>query len=353
MSDEKTENIKCPIWGTPATITEVPSNPRSPYQRTTINSPRAGGKYTTDGYTLLQLKLLGLPDETTKAHLTSWLIEEREQGVEVPLITPDTIEDAKQRRDLPIYKRLDRFLRYLSHMESYPGCIFSWREIGPQQAQAWLESKIIESLSSPEWLRAQTIGTRNIAALEEIKFFLTSLIERGWIDFHGANIHAPNTEFNLTVSGHAHLEELERHGADSSQAFVAMWFDDTMKNAQEKGIKRGIADAGYKPMLINEKPHINKIDDEIIAEIRRSHFVVADFTHGGDIVRGSVYYEAGFAHGLGIPVIFTCRKDVLEKLHFDIRQYNYLVWETPETLRGDLAHRISAVIGDGPLLKSL
>ena len=63
---------------------------------------------------------------------------------------------------------------------------------------------------------------------------------------------------------------------------------------------------------------------------------------------GGVYYEAGFAHGLDIPVIFCCRKDVLEKVHFDTRQYNHIVWEKPEELREKLANRIAAVIGDGP-----
>ena len=90
-----------------------------------------------------------------------------------------------------------------------------------------------------------------------------------------------------------------------------------------------------KPVRIDQQEHNNKIDDEIIAEIRRSRFVVADFTQGEKGARGGVYYEAGFAQGLGIEVIFTCRKDVLDNndIHFDTRQYNHIGWETPEELR--------------------
>ena len=55
-----------------------------------------------------------------------------------------------------------------------------------------------------------------------------------------------------------------------------------------------------------------------------------------------------FTHGLSIPVIFTCRENVFEKIHFDTRQYNHIVWETPEKLRQKLTARIAAVIGDGP-----
>ena len=50
-----------------------------------------------------------------------------------------------------------------------------------------------------------------------------------------------------------------------------------MTNAYEEGIKKAVESAGYTPMRIDKKPDVNKIDDEIIAEIRRSRFLVADF----------------------------------------------------------------------------
>jgi hypothetical protein len=62
-----------------------------------------------------------------------------------------------------------------------------------------------------------------------------------------------------------------------------------------------------------------------------------------------VYYEAGYAAGRNLPVILTCRKDELKDLHFDIRQYNCIDWETPDELARRLQVRIEAVIGDGPL----
>ena len=337
-------HIDCPIWGTPAEIIKEYRGGLS------IDSQRAGGRYAITGWTLVEMKIqVQQLDDADKAHLTSWLIEQRLLGEDCPVITDKTIEDVKQRRDLHIDKRLDRLLRYLSGMESYPGCLLLLREIDPQRAQAWLESKIIESLISQEWLGAQAIWPSGIAALGEINFFLTSLKERGWINFDRLNIPDSSGEFNLTVSGHAHLEELDRRGSDSSQAFVAMWFDPSMEKAWREGIKLGIEDAGYKALRIDRKEHANKIDDEIIAEIRRSRFIIADFTHGCGGARGGVYYEAGFAYGLGLRVIFTCRKDVFEKVHFDTRQYNHIVWETLEELRSKLARRIAAVLGDGPL----
>lgn len=123
-----------------------------------------------------------------------------------------------------------------------------------------------------------------------------------------------------------------------------MWFDQSLQAVWSEGFSKAIDAAGYIPKRIDKQEHINKICDEIIAEIRRSKFVVADFTGQ----RGGVYYEAGYAAGLHIPVIWTCKKCCLRDLHFDIRQYNCIDWETPEDLASRLQARIEAVIGEGP-----
>lgn len=112
-------------------------------------------------------------------------------------------------------------------------------------------------------------------------------------------------------------------------------------------LDKGIRDSGYEPLRIDQKQHNNKIDDEIVARIRRSKFLVADFTGH----RGGVYFEAGLAMGLGLPVIWLCRKDELEKTHFDTRQYNFVVWDADklEQLSKSLQNRIEATIGRGHL----
>jgi hypothetical protein len=59
-------------------------------------------------------------------------------------------------------------------------------------------------------------------------------------------------------------------------------------------------------------------------------------------------FEAGFAAGLGLTVIQTCRDDEIDKLHFDIRHLHTLPWKSPEELAEGLNRRIRAVIGAGP-----
>jgi len=160
--------------------------------------------------------------------------------------------------------------------------------------------------------------------------------------------HRPGGAYRLTPDAYIAVDELRSRRTASSQGFVAMWFADEMTPAYDNGFALAIKNAGYEPFHIGRKEHANKIDDEIIAEIRRSAFVVADFTGH----RGGVYFEAGFAMGLRLPVIWTCRKDELAKLHFDIRQYNCLDWESIEELAQRLQLRIEAILGAGPLKKT-
>lgn len=150
--------------------------------------------------------------------------------------------------------------------------------------------------------------------------------------------------FKISPAGWAHLGNSE-HRVNSVQAFVAMRFSSETDKLWADGISKGIVDAGYKPFRIDKFDHNNRIDDEIIATIRKSKFLVADFT----VNRGGVYFEAGFALGLGQQVIWLCRKDALEEVHFDTRQYNHITWEEDKLseLARALTLRIEATIGRG------
>ena len=148
----------------------------------------------------------------------------------------------------------------------------------------------------------------------------------------------------ILPNGYIQLYELKQKTSTSSQGFVAMWFHEEMNESYANGFQVGIFKAGYNPIRIDRIEHVNRIDDEIIKQIKASKFVVADFTGH----RGGVYFEAGFALGFDIPIFWTCRKDNMNKLHFDIRQFNCIDWETPEDLADRLAIRLEAVLGIGP-----
>ena len=310
----------CPIWGTPATAIQVIGN-RGDVPKEEFDSERTDGQYTADISIANKLQDL---DERIKARLTTWLIDQRQLGEEIPEIDAAVIEQIKQKKDLSVSERADRLLRIMKQKIPHVGlpCEFQ------KHVDCWLAYS--ESV----------IGS-------EIIFFVEYLKMQGWLSIEGAYPHY--TPYRVTFKGYVYLAELDAVSRDSEQALVAMWFDETTNAVWEEGIQPAIEEAGYKPIRIDRTEFTDKIDDQIIAEIRRSRFLVADFTHGGKGIRGSVYYEAGFAHGLDIPVIFSCRKDCLDKIHFDTRQYNHIDWEKPEDMKTRLSRRICAVIGDGPL----
>ena len=314
--DSQTGRKRCPIWYTVASKISNTRDEEFEY----VDSLRAGGKYAISRSATEFLKIL---NSQAKARLTTWLIKQRTLGVARPCIKVSTIGDFKLYKNLAIYERSNLLLQFISYQIPKIGnsISFSTPDVC-SSAIAWSES----------------------TDFKEVQFLFGHLIEQKLLQQDKCDIE----NFFLTVKGLAKLEKIQNENTDSSQAFVAMWFHDSMNNAWNQGIKLGIEDAGYIPIRIDEKEHNRKIDDEIIAEIKRSRFIVADFTQDGERTRGGVYYEAGFGHGLNIPVIFTCRKDALDTVHFDTRQYNHIVWETPEELRRRIANRISAEIGDGP-----
>lgn len=165
-------------------------------------------------------------------------------------------------------------------------------------------------------------------------------------DGHIVVVDAFGHTVRMTPAGLIQAEELSRPNAPYLQGFVAMSFDSSMNDAYAFGFDQGIRAAGYRAFRIDNKQHVNGISDEIISEIRRSRFLIADYTDQ----KSGVYFEAGVAVGLGIPVFATCHERDFDKRHFDIRHINTLKWQTPEQLAADLAKRISGVIGYGPLL---
>ena len=310
---------ECVIWGTGFPAQSRRSDSPNPFYIEVDDSPRAGGGYKIDS--LVTHSIYGLSQQE-KARLTTWIVDQNAQGVRLPDITREIVEYAKNRQPLPVYERANRLLRWLAG-----------------QTTTVADRLIV----STDTLQAFAVSESTI--WPEIAYFLNYLHSCGWSEVSSTLSGGSTT---VTVEGHRYVES-QISDSLANQGFVAMWFDGSMKEVRQKGIIPGIEDAGYMPYVVDEDEHIDKIDDKIIAEIRRSRFIVADFTHGEKGARGGVYFEAGFALGFGIPVIYTCRKDQIEDVHFDTRQYNHILWETTEELRSALANRIRRRLGQGPV----
>jgi hypothetical protein len=177
--------------------------------------------------------------------------------------------------------------------------------------------------------------------LNELIYHRQSLVERGLLKF----VNSAGWVV-ITAQGWEHLEQLRFPiGGNRSDFFVAMSFDPSLVRIFKNGIEPGAADAGYNAKRVDSIDHNDKIDDRIIAGIRASFGLIADVTTRN----AGAYFEAGFALGLGRPVVWTVRADDLDKLHFDTRQFRHIVWKDEADLRSQLAAHLLAIFGRGPV----
>ena len=187
----------------------------------------------------------------------------------------------------------------------------------------------------------------------EADFVEKALEKAGHIDIHNA-ADISQMRCSLTPAGWIHVAELEaeRPSADRP-VFVAMWFGDEstkseMDDLYNHSIEPAIRDAGFRVTRADIEPHNDFIMNQVLGDIRVAPFVVADFTGN----RNGVYFEAGFARGLGITVINTSKRSAFENAHFDTKQLNHLLWDKPGELRETLLQHIRGSIGEGPYMGS-
>jgi hypothetical protein len=173
---------------------------------------------------------------------------------------------------------------------------------------------------------------------EELIFYIKHIRDIGDIKSEGT---MRDYSLSLTADGWQKVESLNMPNIESKQAFVAMWFSEDFKEIFTKGVEPLEEDTGFKMYRVDQEPFNEKICDRIIADIRKSRFLIADVTG----LRHAVFFEAGYAMGLGLPVIFTCKEGTEIEGCFDTRQYNHIVWENAEDLKSKLKDRILATIG--------
>lgn len=173
--------------------------------------------------------------------------------------------------------------------------------------------------------------------IKEADYMLDCLKETGYFVDYLHLRDETGIKLTITPKGYARIEELQKNISNGRNALVAMKFgEDTL--ILRESIRKGIMNAGYNAVFIDEVEHINFITPELLKHIRDSKFVVVDLTHQNN----GAYFEEGYAMGLNKPVIQLCRDGV--KLHFDIAQKNTIMWKTEDDIPTRLENRIRAII---------
>lgn len=175
---------------------------------------------------------------------------------------------------------------------------------------------------------------------EEFKAYLNYLVHKGQLEPGSTGGGPGEGNYRITIDGWRQLEPTQRPGGEPGRCFVASWLDDQMDEPYRNGIEPAVRACGYRPVWMKDVPENKGITDRILSEIRRAEFIVADFTDQ----RQSVYFEAGFARGLGREVISCCRETDVNDLHFDTKHLGHVVWKDSGDLRQKLEASIRANI---------
>ena len=158
----------------------------------------------------------------------------------------------------------------------------------------------------------------------------------------GADTRIPVT---LSFKGWEHYESLLKGGETYRKAFMAMKFGDPdLDKIVDEVFREAVQKAGFELIRLDDSPRAGLIDDRLRVEIQSSDFLIADLTHDNL----GAYWEAGYAEGLGKPVVYTCEKTKFdqEKTHFDTNHHLTVTWDkdAPNDAAEDLKATIRATL---------
>jgi hypothetical protein len=133
-------------------------------------------------------------------------------------------------------------------------------------------------------------------------------------------------DVGLTLDGWTKYEAEKRGQFSGSAGFMAMRFGDAVLDEfVERVVKPAIRDGiGYSLVHMRDVSRAGVIDNLMRAQIRDSAFVIVDLTHDNS----GAYWEAGYAEGLGKPVIYICEREKFEaaQTHFDTNHCTTVMW---------------------------
>jgi len=103
-------------------------------------------------------------------------------------------------------------------------------------------------------------------------------------------------------------------------------------------IKAGAGKCRVTAERIDDDERNEQITPRVLRAIREADFVIVDLTHE----RPNVFYEAGYAHGIGKIPIYVAREGT--NFHFDVKDYPVITFRNMKELRDGITKRLRAVI---------
>jgi hypothetical protein len=257
------------------------------------------GKFDTVGIDFKQFLLPALErDPLLRKRITRYLYENRSGGGRTLLTAMKAEEGAHKeyQRVLTLDEAEDLYKTDLSPLEKYQQTLLNFANLSSRIGD---QVNLVSNRYAVPTFDEEERKSICDALAEEGLITMTTVKEGRRVTINGA--------VALTHKGWAKASELRRTTSAEPIVFIAAWFNESTKEARD-AIEGVVGELGYTPRSVDKTPHNDQIEVQIYDLIRRSTFMVADLTGN----RQSVYYEIGFAHGLGRQVVLTCRKDFFD-----------------------------------------
>jgi Restriction endonuclease len=121
--------------------------------------------------------------------------------------------------------------------------------------------------------------------------------------------------------------------------FVLMPFLDELEDTYVYGIRGAAEKLGLKCSRADEIEHNHEIIKEVVDNIKRAKFVIAELTNRN----ANVFYELGWAHALEREPILIARQGT--ELPFDVAHVNTIFYRNLSDLETKLTARLRAMLG--------
>ncbi|MCW8925791.1 MAG: nucleoside 2-deoxyribosyltransferase [Xanthomonadales bacterium] len=166
-----------------------------------------------------------------------------------------------------------------------------------------------------------------IGAIEshDVMFLIRGLVEENVIV---GSLGSQSASIVLTIKGWDRFAQLAKGVEARDQGFMAMPFGyEALTRIFYECWKPAAEQTGLPLERLDDNPKAGSISHRMQVEIRRSKYLVAELTYNNP----GAYWEAGFAEGLGKPVIYLCEKSFFDDpengIHFDVSQKQGVIWE--------------------------
>ena len=167
------------------------------------------------------------------------------------------------------------------------------------------------------------IGSKSDAGF---RFVLQHLFDEKLVSENMVEAEGDPSQVTLTFKGWEHYETLRKGDKTFRKAFMAMKFGDpTLDEVVNAVFRPAVQQTGFELRKLDDSPPAGLIDNRLRVEIQTSDFLIADLSHDNS----GVYWEAGYAEGLGKPVVYTCERTKFEReqTHFDTSHHLTIKWD--------------------------